>query len=55
MKESLTVLLNVVCGDLFPDNQTDLGYSQHQEMREKILKLWTEKQDIEYVWNGIKN
>ena len=53
IKESLTVLLNVVCRDLLPEGLEDEGYPQHKELREKILKLWAEKPDINYVWENI--
>lgn len=53
IKESLTVLLNVLCKDLFPEGVKDIGYPQHQELRTKILELWEEKSDIEYVWDNI--
>ena len=51
IKEALTVLLNVVCKDLFPKGTQDKGYPQHKELREKILEFWNKKQDINYVWN----
>ncbi|TSD03347.1 MAG: hypothetical protein Athens071416_28 [Parcubacteria group bacterium Athens0714_16] len=53
IKESLTILLNFVCKDLMPENLEDTGYPQHKELREKIVKLWKEKQDIEYIWENI--
>lgn len=53
VKESLTVLLNVVCKDLLPEGLEDEGYPQHKEIRERILKLWEEKPDINYVWENV--
>jgi len=55
IKESLTVLLNEECGDLFPEGIYDEGYTQHQELREEIKKLWREKKDIHLVWNEVSN
>ncbi len=46
LKESLTVLLNEECGDLYPEGMTDLGYPQHAQRREKILELWRKKKDV---------
>ncbi len=37
IKESLTVILNLECKDLLPEK--DLGYPNHQELREKI-SMW---------------
>ena len=51
LKEALTVLLNVECKDLLPEGVTDTGYSQHQEVREKILKYWEKDRNIENLWN----
>lgn len=45
IKESLTELLNVEFKDLL-DGAVDKGYSQHQEMRAKIRKLWEIEKDI---------
>ena len=53
IKESLTVLLNIVYKDLLPTGLKDEGYPQHKELREKILKLWKEKQDINYIWENV--
>lgn len=50
IKESLTVLLNIECKDLFPENKKDIGYPQHQELREKIIKIWNETKDIDKLW-----
>ncbi len=51
IKESLTVLLNVECRDLLPEGVTDNGYPQHKELREKILKTWSEIKNMEKLWN----
>lgn len=51
LKEALTVLLNVECKDLLPEGVLDSGYSQHQEMREKILEYWKKNKDIKDLWN----
>ncbi len=55
IKESLTVLLNIVCKDLLPEQKEDMGYPQHKELRDKILEWWSENPNIEYVFeNSIK-
>lgn len=54
IKEALTVLLNPEGANLLPEGLHDNGYPQHKELRERILELWKEKQDIEFVWNSIK-
>ncbi len=51
IKESLTVLLNVECKELLPKDVYDRGYDQHQELRQKILQLWTEGKNIEEIWD----
>ncbi len=53
IKEAFTVLLNVECKDLFPKKIIDEGYSQHQELREKIMKVWLETKDIDKVWDSL--
>jgi hypothetical protein len=50
VKESLTVLLNVVYKDLLPEGVVDYGYLQHQEKRKKILLLWNEGKTINEIW-----
>ncbi len=55
IKEALTVLLNVECKKLLPEGIQDKGYPQHKELREKILKIWTEKPDIDFLWNKLIN
>lgn len=53
IKESLTVLLNVECKELFPLFVIDGGYPQHKEMRDTILRIWNEEKDIEKLWNVV--
>lgn len=53
IKESLTILLNVECKDLLPENIIDKGYTQHEELRKKIISLWKETKDIDRVWNNL--
>ncbi len=54
MKEALTALLNVECGDLFPDGISDDGYPQHQELRKSILDMWETEKDIKTIWSKLK-
>jgi hypothetical protein len=51
LKEALTVLLNVECKDLMPEGVIDVGYPQHQEIREEILKYWANDKNINSLWN----
>lgn len=51
LKEALTVLLNIECKDLLPEDITDKGYSQHAELREKIVEIWNNKKNIYKLWN----
>lgn len=53
LKEALTVLLNVECGELMPVGVSDLGYPQHQELRNKILRIWSEDKNIVRLWNNL--
>lgn len=53
IKESLTVLLNVECKHLLPKGVEDTGYPQHQDTRNKILKLWEQNSDIDFVWKKL--
>lgn len=53
VKESLTVLLNPDLLNLLPEGQKDNGYLQHKELREKVVELWKQNPDIEFVWNTI--
>ncbi len=55
IKEALTVLLNVECKHLLPDNVEDTGYPQHQELRDKIVNLWTKNPDIDFIWKKLTN
>ncbi len=52
-KEALTVLLNVEFADLLPEGLDDRGYTQHAELRAKILELWNIEKDIHKLWNQI--
>ena len=53
IKEALTVLLNVECGDLLPEGVRDNGYSQHKELREKILVLWSKEKNMNSLWQAL--
>lgn len=53
IKEALTVLLNIECGDLFPEGVQDFGYPQHKELRENIVEFWKETKDIEKLWQHL--
>lgn len=55
IKEALTVLLNEECSDLMPEGISDEGYPQHQELREKIKKLWSEQKVVRWVWGKLTN
>lgn len=52
-KEALTVLLNIECVDLM-DGETDLGYPQHQQLRDMVVEEWKKTKDIESVWDVLK-
>jgi len=49
IKESLTVLLNSECADLFPKGTEDKGYPQHQEMRAKISNMWISDKNLQKI------
>lgn len=53
LKEALTVLLNIECKELIPRGFVDVGYPQHKELRNKILKLWEKDQDIDVLWKEL--
>lgn len=53
IKEALTVLLNVECEDLLPEGIVDKGYTQHQELRQKILDLWSKDKDMDKLWQAL--
>lgn len=53
VKEALTVLLNVECKDLLPEGLTDKGYPQHQELRQRILELWSKDRNMDNLWNTL--
>lgn len=50
IKEALTALLNVECKDLLPEGIADFGYPQHQELRQHIVKFWSNDRDIKKLW-----
>lgn len=51
LKEALTVLLNIECNDLLPSMVQDIGYPQHQGIREGIMEFWKNNRDIKELWN----
>ena len=51
LKESLTILLNPILEK--KKLSLDKGYQDHQLLRKKILKLWQEKQDFNFVLKKI--
>ena len=53
LKESLTVLLNSECKDLFGKKSYDGGYPQHKALREKITQLWIKEKDMEKLWDNL--
>ncbi len=53
IKEALTVLLNSECLNLLPQGERDHGYPQHKQLRERIVELWKQNPDIEFVWSAI--
>lgn len=55
LKEALTVLLNVECKNLLPERAVDSGYTQHQEIRERILEYWKKDRNIINLWNYLAN
>jgi len=50
IKEALTVLLNIECPALM-GSEIDKGYPQHQELRSRIMDIWSKSKDIEEVWS----
>lgn len=48
IKESLTVILNTDFSDLL-NGAIDNGYSQHQDMRTEIARLWSQNKDMNKV------
>ncbi len=53
IKEALTVLLNVECKDLLPEGLIDKGYPQHQELRQRILELWSKDRNMDNLWHTL--
>jgi len=54
LKEALTVLLNMECKDLLPEDIYDDGYPQHKEMREEIVEFWSKEKNMHKLWNYLK-
>jgi hypothetical protein len=56
IKEALTVLLNVIFPDIL-DDEVDNGYSQHRDLRQRILDLWNSLEEgertIDRMWPEI--
>ncbi len=55
VKEALTVLLNEECSHLMAEEVYDVGYPQHQELREEIKQLWKKRKDIHWLWKELAN
>ena len=53
IKEAFTVLLNVECKELLPEGLTDRGYSQHQELRQRILDIWSKDRNMDNLWQAL--
>lgn len=47
------MLLNAECKDLLPEGVQDNGYPQHKELRERILKLWSQEKDMDLLWKKL--
>jgi len=54
IKESLTELLNLICGDLF-QGALDKGYPQHQEMRALVKEMYNKGLSVENIANELKS
>jgi hypothetical protein len=52
-KEALTVLLNVEYADLLPAGVSDVGYPQHQKLRQDISDMWQNNKDLKSLWKEI--
>ena len=46
-------MLNIECKGLLPEGILDMGYSQHQELRAKIVELWSKERDMDKLWSGL--
>lgn len=55
LKEALTVLLNIECQDLLPEGESDNGYPQHAELRQKMLAYWDKDKNIGTLWKYLMN
>lgn len=53
IKEALTVLLNIECKDLLPEGVIDVGYPQHQELRQQVAEFWNKDKNIKNLWNHL--
>jgi len=53
LKETLTVLLNLECMELFSESLFDKGYPQHQELRQEITKFWKKEKNIVRLWEHL--
>lgn len=51
LKESLTVLLNEEMSDIL--SKPDYGYKEHQELRNKISKLWKQNKNFSFLLDNI--
>jgi len=51
IKESLSILLNIECKELYDDGTEDKGYPRHKELRKRIAEKWNETKDIQKVWD----
>jgi hypothetical protein len=45
------VLLNGEFRDFLPEGVSDVGYPQHQDMRNKILHYWKKDKNIKNLWD----
>lgn len=54
IKEALTVLLNPECANLLPEGEIDKGYPQHRDLRKRIVDLWNQNPDIEFIWEAVR-
>jgi len=55
IKESLSVLLNIECKELYGEGVEDKGYPRHEELRKRIVTVWNKTKDIQKVWDDALN
>lgn len=55
LKEALTVLINIECADLLPEDVQDKGYPQHEEMRQHSIEFWKTNKNIHELWEYLIN